>query len=233
MPLRIAQLADSAFPVGAFSHSFGLETALKEGRVDCGADLRLWLSGHLHGNLASADGPAVFWSHRISHSVRSGNPQAIRMLADLDQRLTLTKLAQESRTGAAKIGRRYARLAAELYPEAGFDRYEAWIRGGQCYGHPAIVHGWLCRHLEADARTAVQSFLYGAVNALAQNAQRAAAIGQTEAQRTLLLLLPEIDLAADRITERPPTLRRLFHRAAMEEIEAMRHETLYSRLFMS
>jgi len=54
----LLQLADAAFPAGAFAHSFGLETAIVEGRVRDEATLDAWLRAALHGTFAPLDGAA-------------------------------------------------------------------------------------------------------------------------------------------------------------------------------
>jgi urease accessory protein len=79
----------------------------------------------------------------------------------------------------------------------------------------------------------VLSHLYAGVNGLVQNALRAMAIGQTEGQKVLQRLLPVMQREAERLVLDPPAPDRLSSHTLAQEIGAMRHETLYSRLFMS
>ena len=55
---RFLQLCDSAFPSGAFSQSFGLETAIAEDRVRDEPTLDAWLQTYLSGTFAAFDGAA-------------------------------------------------------------------------------------------------------------------------------------------------------------------------------
>ncbi len=278
--LSLAPLLDSAFPTGAFSHSFGLETALQENRVKDSSGLSRWLASYIKETLAPMEGGAVYWAHHLVGRMRKAEqagdgirkemlresmnqemilqekavqetmPQEAMLqeamaqdakaqediaerLKDLDRRLTVSRLARESREGGIKIGRRYLRIIAELYPQSGMDEYERWIEEGTCFGHPCIVHGWICAYLEQTAEAAVLSYLYVGTNNMIQNALRAMAIGQTAGQKVLHQLLPLLEKEAESLVQRPPALERLASGAPVQEIQEMRHERLYSRLFMS
>lgn len=270
LSLSLAPLLDSAFPTGAFSHSFGLETALQENRVKDASGLSQWLASYIKQTLVPMEGAAVYWAHRLVGRMRKAEqagdglrkemlresmnqemilrekmvqeamPQESMLretiagrLKDLDRRLTVSRLARESREGGIKIGRRYLRLIAELYPQSGMDEYARWIEEGTCYGHPCIVHGWICADLEQTAEAAVLSYLYVGTNNMIQSALRAMAIGQTAGQKVLHQLLPLLEKEAENLVQQPPALEQLASGAPVQEIQAMRHERLYSRLFMS
>lgn len=235
--LPLFQLLDSSFPTGAFSHSLGLETVVQEGRIKDSGDLAQWLTSHLSGSLVPMEGGAVYLAQRAAHSLTAmeglASLQAREKLIDLDRRVTLSKLAREVREAGIKVGKRYLHIVKDLYPKAGLDRYEAWISQGRCFGSACIVHGWICAELDYPASLTVSSFLYMGVNTLVQNALRTMIIGQTEAQRVLVDLLPLIEAETDRLLADPPSAETLFGRTLFQEIGGMRHETLYSRLFMS
>lgn len=234
--LPLVQLIDSAFPTGSFSHSFGLETAVQESRVNTAGQLYEWLASYISGNLAPMEGAAVFWAHRFSERIIKGDLEqegAAENLKLLDQHLALSKMARESREGGIKIGRRYLFIVQQLYPESGLSQYDNWIVQEECYGNSSIVHGWICSYLNHSPQIAVVSHLYAGVNSLVQNALRAMAIGQTESQNVLRLLLPLMEREADRLASDPPPPERISVHTLVQEIGAMRHETLYSRLFMS
>jgi urease accessory protein len=234
--LPLIQLIDSAFPTGIFSHSFGLETAILENRITNAKQLSEWLESYIIGSLVPIDGAAVFWAHHfvtqwmIDHCEKERSRENLRLL---DHRLTLSRLARESREGGIKIGRRYLHIIQELYPDCGLKEYHDWILRGECYGNASIVHGWICVHLDQSQQIAVLSYLYSGINGLIQNAIRAMSIGQTGGQKVLKNLLHVICQETIHLVHDPPEPDQLFNQNIAQEICAMRHETLYSRLFMS
>lgn len=236
MKLAVVQLLDSAFPTGVFSHSFGLETAVQEGRVRTREDLAAWLGEYLAGSLAPTEGIGVLWAHAWAGAwMRSGFAAGREEedLRALDRRLTAMRLPRESREGSVKIGRRYAQIAEDLYPEAGLGRYRTWIREGVCSGQAAVVHGWICAHLGTTPEEAVAGHLYAGVNGTVQNALRLAVVGQSAAQSVLRELIPEVERHAAEIVRHRPGPEDMASGSLLQEIAAMRHETLYSRMFMS
>ncbi len=232
--LSLLQLIDSAFPTGAFAHSFGLETAIQEGRVHSGGELFAWLASYTRGSLTPFDAVGVYFAHRYAlEAAAVGADWEGGPLIDLDRRLTVARLARESREGSIKIAKRYLHMALELHPESGLDRYAGWIREGTCFGSVPLIHGWMSAYLGQTPRMAMLTHLYAAVNSLLQVALRAMAIGQTEGHKVLRALFPLLENETERVLDCPPDPQGMSCDAFVQEIAAMRHETLYSRLFMS
>ncbi|WP_176560359.1 urease accessory protein UreF [Brevibacillus dissolubilis] len=234
--LPLVQLIDSAFPTGSFSHSFGLETAMQEGRVRNAAQLTEWLRSYVTGSLSPMEGAAVLYAYQLAQRLIAEEPNSEltrENLKELDRKLTLSKLARESREGGMKIGRRYLYSVLELYPDSGLKEYESWVTQGECFGNSCIVHGWICAYLLQAPALTVVSHMYASVNSLVQNALRSMAIGQTDGQKVLQALIPIIEAEARKMVLTPVSEASLSCHNLMQEIEAMRHETLYSRLFMS
>lgn len=228
--LPLIQLIDSSFPTGAFSHSFGLETALQEGRIRNTQDLYGWLCSYVTGSLAPMEGVTVYWVHTY---IKEGIEKHSEDLKGLDHRVTLSRLARESREGGIKVGKRYLRIVLDLYPESEIIRYLDWIKKNECYGCVSLVHGWVCAYLKQSAQHAVASHLYASINSLIQNALRAMAMGQTQGQKVLTRILPLLEQEAMLIVKNPISPEDLASHTLSQEISAMRHECLYSRLFMS
>jgi urease accessory protein len=65
------------------------------------------------------------------------------------------------------------------------------------------------------------------------SALRLTVVGQTDIQMILQKLYPLMIEEAEKINEASPREDDLYNYAVIHEIEAMRHESLYSRLFMS
>ena len=55
--VRLLQLASPALPVGAYSYSQGLESAVEAGIVKTAADAKTWISDLLHFNVATMETP--------------------------------------------------------------------------------------------------------------------------------------------------------------------------------
>ncbi|WP_028392392.1 urease accessory protein UreF [Bacillus cihuensis] len=230
------QLVDSAFPTGAFSHSFGLETAFQEKKIDKPIELYSWLKSYVSGSLAPTEGVVVYLIYQaIQKEILNQGKSAYteKYIQRLDRKLTVSKMSSESRNGGIKIGKRYLTIVQTLYPQSGLKQYARWIDSQLCYGNAAIVHGWITAYLEVQAELSVFTHLYVSVNNLLQSSIRLTVIGQTGAQMILQKLYPFLVEEAEKIIQSSPDEDDLFNNSIIQEIEAMRHETLYSRLFMS
>ncbi len=170
MILRLLQLADSAIPIGAAAHSFGIEMLVSDGVVhpdnlqEC---LAVWLE--------EAGAMEAFF-------VRRAFCGDLRALSD---ELGARKLSGESREASLKLGRRFARLVnsiADLEIEDDL--------------HYSIAFGSACSALGIDEDAAVLAYLQQSVAGLVSACQRLMPLGQVAAARVVWNLKPVIERAA-------------------------------------
>ncbi len=223
--LAHAQLLDSAFPIGAFSHSFGLETLVQEGQIQTPAALQCFCEAMLFGAWAPGEATAVKAVYAWAPS------QNFEELWEFDRALHFARAARESREGARKIGKRMLEMSRVLHPELDWMPLVEAISDGRAIGIYPTIYGWTCFHLGVLLERAATGLLYVNLSGAVSNATRAMRLGQSDAQKIIAALTPQIEIAWREVAARDPWE---FETSTPQlEIAAMRHEGLYSRLFMS
>lgn len=211
--LRLLQLADSALPIGAAAHSFGLETlvALELLTVDAlDAFLADWLT---ENGLLEAAFVRAAW-----------RGDDFRRLSAM---LAARKPAREARAASAALGRRFLHLAAHLEPAP--QLADAIASGAEPY--LAIAFGSVARTLAIGEEETVAAYLQQALTGLISACQRLLPLGQTRAASLLWDLKPEIARVCASSARVPANEAAGF--SPLLEVASMRHPSLETRLFIS
>ena len=98
-------------------------------------------------------------------------------------------------------------------------------------GHYAVIYGIYCEALGVNVFHAVMTFMYASISGLVQNAVRAVPFGQNTGVQALNELLISVEEAAQTVMSL--TMDDLTNNALGIELASMKHEFLYSRLFIS
>ena len=223
--LYLLQVANASFPVGSFSHSYGLETLIAEGRIKDARGLidvaQLWL----RYSVATSDGGAVAVAFRATHE------NDFTTLAALDEILTALKLTRETREASIKIGGAFLRTVSSTFGWERTMQYRRATTEGRCVGHYAIAFGVAAADAEISATEALLAFLQSTLYGFLSVAARIIPLGQLDAQRVLAGSWPQI---VDCVTiALGLELDDLAVPTAFLDVASMQHERLYSRLCMS
>ena len=113
--LGLLQLADSALPIGSTAHSFGLETLVAEGILTVD-QLEQFLTDYMQemGRLESA-----FCRQGYQLASVTDESEFVTGWLALHNRLGAFKIARESRTASATLGRRFLQLVCGLVANTG------------------------------------------------------------------------------------------------------------------
>ena len=211
--LRLLQLSDSQFPVGAFAHSSGLEAYAQDGIGP--DDLHDLLTSQLELGWGRLD---------LAGWVRAWHAPGVEALDALGRELSAWKPVPGVRSASLSIGARTARLAARLWPAWGDLRTLA-------YPHQAVVSGALARRAGVQPVDGALAFAQSTLTAQVAAATRCMPLAPERGQEILTELAPQLLEAVARAVEDPESN---FWSATPEaDLAAHRQASLRTRLFQS
>ena len=219
--LRLQSWLSPAFPIGGFSYSHGLETAIDDGQVGDAEHLRTWLEGVLRFGAGRTDAWCLI---EAWHAVADGNVGRLREVAALAAALPgAAELSLE--TGAQ--GAAFLKTVQAVWPQA---RLAALGAADVPMTLPVAVGITGAGHglpLDLLAPLYLNAFIANMVSA----GVRLVPLGQTDGQRVVAALEPVVAETAQEALRREQSDPG--SAAPMVDICAMRHETQYTRLFRS
>jgi len=226
--LRLLHLADSALPIGALAHSFGLES-LTSCEMLTTRDLPDFLQSYLE---EAGMMEAVFCrgAFRLPSATKMENDFVAQWLA-LNDQLSARKPARESRAGSASLGGNFLLVVLSL---ADLPLARAALDGSKRSTglvHHSTAFGLACSLLGFEENRVVLVYLHQIVASLVSSCQRLLPLGQFEAARILWNLKPAIIDAANRSAGCALDDACCF--MPLLDWGAMEHPALSTRLFIS
>lgn len=215
--LQLIWLASPALPVGGFSYSEGLESAIEAGLVSDGETAADWLIDQLHLGLARADLAVV------CQAVRAWREQDRRRIDELDAWVLASRETSELRQQTVQMGRSMVEWLKSVRPEQ--------LPPGMAAPSYPIAFALAAAGGSAAVRDVGLCFAFGWAENMVQAAVKAVPLGQSAGQRILLRLAADIPAAVELAAGLDDSDRQAF--TPMLAILSAQHETQYSRLFRS
>jgi urease accessory protein len=216
---RLLQIADSAFPTGAFAHSAGLEAAVQVGAVGVAWPMDLYVRMHLAnvGNAslpfvaAAFDEPAEVWT--------------------LDAWFDATLVSHVANRASRTQGRTFVATCARAFDEPAVAALAARAGARDVTAHLAPLFGATLAGLGLERRETLALYIYAALRGVISAAVRLGLMGPHEAQRLQCRHAATLDaVLADCETLTPEDAASTA--PAIDGIGAT-HDRLYTRLFQS
>lgn len=223
--LQLFQIHDSAFPIGSYTHSYGMETYIQEDLIRTKEDLISFCTSFLFQNLVRGD--AIL----IKEAYAAAEAGDMDKLLELEQLCGAIKLAKESRDASINVGRQFIRTVMPLGTDPFLAEWKERIDAKTVKGHYAILYGIYSATTGVSAHHAVMTYLYATINGLITNAVRAVPFGQNTGVQAMNKLIGPVTEAAELVGNL--TIEDISNNALGIELASMKHEYLFSRLFIS
>ena len=220
--LQLLWLASPALPVGGFSYSEGLESAIDAGDVHDEPSTQAWLLDQLHLGPGRSELPLV------AQATGAWVAHDAERIAELNAWTLATRETSELRRQAEQMGRSMHEWLRQRAPDdpriatlAALAPAPAW----------PIAFALAAAQSGAPARDALLAFGFGWAENMVQAALKSVPLGQSAGQRVLGALAAALPAVVEAALALPDDERQAF--TPMLAILSAQHEIQYSRLFRS
>ena len=222
----LLQVNDALFPIGGYSHSYGLETYIQKGIVNDEDSAEEFIHKRLEYNFLYNEFLAVRlgWEYAVS-----GDLTAISRLEEI---MEAGKIPRETREASRKLGSRFIKtLSALEIPRENrvFEEYREARKGKSV--HHAVAYGVFCGAAGITREEALEHFLYAQTSAMVTNCVKTIPLSQSSGQKLLSGCYPLLQKLTREVKELGEEWLGLSGPGF--DLRCMQHEGLYSRIYMS
>ena len=220
--LQLLWLASPALPVGGFSYSEGLESAIETGAVSDEASVSAWLLDQLQLGLGRGELPL------LAQAIAAWQAHDAQRVTALNHWMLATRETGELRRQAEQMGRSMLEWLRQRAPDDARVAILAQLSPAPTW---PVAFALAAAQSGAEPRDTLLAFGFGWAENMVQAALKAVPLGQSAGQRILGALAAALPAIVDAALALPDDERQAF--TPMLAILCAQHETQYSRLFRS
>lgn len=219
--MQLMWLASPALPIGGFSYSECLESAVDTGQATTESGAKAWLVDQLHLSLARSDLAVV------AQAIPAWQAGDIARIATLNAWVLQTRESSELRAQTEQMGRS---LLEWLRNHTTATPAQIELLAPMDASYP-LAFALAASNTQAPVRDCLLAYAFGWAENMTQAAIKSVPLGQSAGQRILSTLTAEIPAAVDHALSLNDDTRQAF--SPMLAILSAQHEVQYSRLFRS
>jgi urease accessory protein len=219
---RLQAWLSPAFPVGSFAYSHGLELAAEKRWITDRLTLTDWLRDLVGHGAVRNDMILLAEAWRCAADGRWAE------LSDANELALALQPSAERQLEAVSQGNAFLGTIATAWPREGLSDVSSAVGRDVAYG---IAVGAVAAVHRLPLEAVLSAYAVAVVGGLASAAIRLSVIGQTDGQRIIAALLPDIEVCV--IAAARATIADIGGAAYRSDIASLLHETQYTRLFRS
>lgn len=220
----LLQINDALFPIGGYSHSYGLETYIQKDLVHDEHSAEKYIINKICNSFLYSELLCVKLSHEYSTS------NNIEKLIELEEIMEASRIPYEIRSANKKLGSRFKKTISAMDVKFENDIYREYI-GKVKNPTYSIIYGVLCASYNIECNEAMENYLYAQTSAMVTTCVKSVPLSQMTGQK-IMYKCHEIFID---VLKKIENLNEdmLFISCPAFDIRSMQHENLYSRIYMS
>ena len=222
----LLQINDSLFPIGAYSHSYGLETYIQRDLITDAKGAAEYIKKRLLYNFCYTD---LLAARLAFDYTRQEN---LAKLDELEDLMEASRVPKELREASKKLGSRFIKTLAHMQVDYEKEHYNQYIelRRGKTTCHPC-AYGAFCACTAIGRQEALANYLYAQTSAMVTNCVKTIPLSQSDGQKILFSLYPVFEQVLQKVQSCGEEM--LCASTPGFDLRSIQHEYLYSRLYMS
>ena len=242
------QINDALFPIGAYSHSYGLETYIQKNLIKDMDSAYEYLKSNLMSNFLYSELLSIYLAYEYAEiliiisfviclaSTFIVNGTTIqnntKRIIEIDNILNNSKSSKEVRIASQKLGSRFIKTLISTNVKYKNDNFINYVKSSEnLLSTHTVSYGVFCQSIGIPKDKAIEGFLYSYTSQTITNCVKTIPLSQTDGQR---LLYKSYEIFEEVLNILPKlTIDDLCLSTPGFDIRSMQHETLYSRLYMS
>ena len=222
----LLQVNDALFPIGAYSHSYGLETYIQKDLLTSLEDVWEFLYQRMCCSFCYNE----LLSVRLAYEYAAAGQ--IQKIIELEDLLEASRVPRETREAGHKLGSRFVKTVMGMDIPYESDIFLVYCGKGKnrTMTH-SIVYGVFCAAAGISYEDSIEHYLYAQTSSMVTNCVKSVPLSQTDGQHLLYKsqqMFSELLNQVKSLTEDDLCLS-----APGVDIRCMQHEGLYSRIYMS
>ena len=220
----LLQINDALFPIGGYSHSYGLETYIQKDLVHDEHSAENYIINKICNNFLYSELLCVKLSYKYSDG------KNMKKLIELEEIMEASRIPDEIRSANKKLGSRFKKTIAAMGVKFENDIYIEYTKKVKNPSY-SVIYGVFCASYNIESSEAMENYLYAQTSAMVTTCVKSVPLSQMTGQKIMhkcheifVDVLKKVeDLNEDMLCVSCPAF----------DIRSMQHENLYSRIYMS